>query len=612
MRRSNNWATADILATVRRYWGYAELRPLQEQAIRAELEHRDSLVVMPTGGGKSLCYQVPAELAKRTDIVVSPLISLMKDQVDGLRECGFPAAALHGGMPAHALHETEEQFAAGRYRLLFVAPERLLQPRLLRLMERVAIDAFAIDEAHCISHWGHDFRPEYRRLAELKTRFPHASVHAYTATATERVRADITEQLRLHDPAVIVGTFDRTNLVYRINPRIDAQAQVLELLQRHPAQAAIVYCISRTDTEAMAAFLRANRLRAAFYHAGMEAEERRRTQDEFAAESIDVVVATVAFGMGIDRSDVRCVIHAAMPKSIEHYQQETGRAGRDGLEAECVLLYSAVDVLRWESLIEKSALDAKEPAEVIAASRELLEHMRRLCAGVHCRHRQLSEYFGQPYSKPDCKACDVCLDEVEGLADATVTAQKILSCVARTGEHFGAAHIVDVLLGANTERVKRWGHEKLTTYGLMKGTNRKSLLNMLYQLLDHGLLERTSDDRPVLNLNESSWEVLRGKRSVRLLQPKAEVEKTRFDTDSWQGVDRGLYESLKDLRRDIARERGVPAYVLFSDATLRDMARIRPRSPLTLLSVRGVGERKLSDFGQRFLERIAIYCRANG
>jgi ATP-dependent DNA helicase RecQ len=594
---------------LRRYWGFSDLRPLQEQAIRAELQNRDSLVVMPTGGGKSLCYQVPAALAQRTDIVVSPLISLMKDQVDSLRECGYPAAALYSGMPAHAVHDAEEQFAAGRYRLLFVAPERLLQPRLLQLMERVKVSAFAIDEAHCISHWGHDFRPEYRRLGELKSRFARASVHAYTATATERVRADIAEQLRLHNPALIVGTFDRPNLVYRIIPRIDARTQVLEVLRRHPGEAAIVYCISRSDTEAMAAFLQANRLRAAFYHAGMEADERRRTQDEFAAETIDVVVATVAFGMGIDRSDVRCVIHAAMPKSIEHYQQETGRAGRDGLEAECVLLYSAADAIRWESLIEKSSRDAKEPAEVIAGARGLLEHMRRLCASVHCRHRRLSEYFGQRYSKPSCEACDVCLNEIEGLVDSTVTAQKLLSCVARTGERFGTAHIVDVLLGAHTERVKRWGHEKLTTYALMQGANRKLLTNMLYQLLDHGLLERTSDERPVLKLNEFSWEVLRGNRTVRLLQPKAEIEKTRFDADSWEGVDRGLFESLKDLRRDIARERGVPAYVLFSDAALRDMARARPRSPAALLSVRGVGERKLSDLGHRFLERIAMYCR---
>jgi ATP-dependent DNA helicase RecQ len=611
MNPSRSWSTADILATVRRYWGFSGLRPLQEQAIRAGLERRDSLVVMPTGGGKSLCYQVPAELAQRTDVVVSPLISLMKDQVDGLRECGYPAGALYSGMPADAVRETEEQISAGRLRLVFVAPERLLTPRFLQLIDRLPVRSFAIDEAHCISHWGHDFRPEYRQLAEIKTRFPEVGVHAYTATATERVRADIAQQLRLKNLAVLVGIFDRANLVYRIVPRVDPRTQVLEVLRRHLGEAAIVYCLSRKDTESMAAALRANGLRAAFYHAGMEADERRRTQDAFASEEIDVVAATVAFGMGIDRSDVRCVIHAAMPKSIEHYQQETGRAGRDGLEAECVLLYSAADVLRWESLIGKSAAEAGAPDEVIAAGRKLLEQMRRLCTGVHCRHRKLSEYFGQEYAKPNCEACDVCLNEVETLADATVTAKKILSCVARVGEGFGAEHIVDVLLGAQTERVRRWRHEELTTYGLMKGTDRKVLTNMLYQLLDDGLLDRTADERPVLRLNDSSWKVLRGNREVRLLQPRTKVGKTRIDKESWEGVDRGLFERLRALRREVADERRVPAYVLFSDATLRDMARVRPGSPAALLNVRGVGERKLADLGERFLEQIASYCSAN-
>ena len=601
--------TAGILDTVRRYWGYPELRPLQEQAILAELQQRDSLVVMPTGGGKSLCYQVPAVLAQRTDIVVSPLIALMKDQVDGLRECGYPAAALHSGMPPHALHETEEQFAAGRYRLLFVAPERLLMPRFLQLAERVGIRAFAIDEAHCISHWGHDFRPEYRQLAGLKQRFPRTSVHAYTATATERVRADIATQLRLKNPVMLVGTFDRPNLVYRVVPRIDARSQVLEILRRHPDQAAIVYCISRKDTESMAAFLTANRMRAAYYHAGMEADERRRTQDEFAAEAIDVVAATVAFGMGIDRSDVRCVIHAAMPKSIEHYQQETGRAGRDGLEAECVLLYSAADAMRWESLVERGAAESAAAPEIIAASRELLHQMRRFCSGAHCRHSKLSAYFGQAYPKTNCDACDVCLNEVKGFADATVTAQKILSCVARAGESFGAEHIIDILLGASTERIRRWRHEELSTYGLMKGADRKTLSNLLYQLIDGGLLERSSDERPVLRLNEESRDVLRGNRAVQLLQPTVKVRKTRYDEKSWEAVDTGLFEELRALRRKLAEERGVPAYVLFNDATLRDMARIRPGSPVAMLNIRGVGERKLADLGERFLEAISGYCR---
>ena len=611
MSRPSNWPTADILATVRRYWGFSELRPLQEQAIRAALEGRDSLVVMPTGGGKSLCYQVPAQLAQRTDIVVSPLISLMKDQVDGLRQCGYPAGALYSGIPLDSVRETEAQIAAGRFRLVFVAPERLLTPRFLQLIDRIQVRAFAIDEAHCISHWGHDFRPEYRQLAQLKIRFPEASLHAYTATATERVCTDIAEQLRLQKPTMLVGTFDRPNLVYRIVPRVDAQTQVLEVLRRHPSDAAIVYCISRNDTEAMAVALRRSGLRAAFYHAGIEADARRRTQDAFASEQIDVVAATVAFGMGIDRSDVRCVIHAAMPKSIEHFQQETGRAGRDGLEAECVLLYSAADVIRWESLIEKSSAGADASRNVIAAARELLEHMRRFCTAVYCRHRKLSEYFGQEYSKPNCEACDLCLNEVEGLADATVTAQKILSCVARAGEHFGAEHIVDVLLGADTERVRRWHHERLTTYGLMKGTSSKTLTNMVYQLLDAGLLERSAEERPVLRLNDASREVLRGTRAVQLLQPKTKVKKSRLDEKSWDRVDSGLFETLRTLRRQLAEKRRVPAYVLFTDATLREMARVRPGSVNALLNIRGVGERKLADLGQRFLEVISDYCRDN-
>jgi ATP-dependent DNA helicase RecQ len=612
MNRSRSWSTAEVLATVSRYWGYSELRPLQEEAIRAGLERRDSLVVMPTGGGKSLCYQVPPELAQRTDIVVSPLISLMKDQVDGLRECGYAAAALYSGMPLHAVQETEEQVAAGRYRLVFVAPERLLTARFLQLIAPLQVRAFAIDEAHCISQWGHDFRPEYRQLTELKTRFPQASIHAYTATATLRVRADIIEQLRLKKPLELVGTFDRPNLVYRIIPRIDARAQVLEALRRHPRQAAIVYCLSRNDTETMATALKADGLRAACYHAGMEADARRQTQEAFSSEALDVVAATVAFGMGIDRSDVRCVIHAAMPKSIEHYQQETGRAGRDGLEAECVLLYSSADVLRWESLIEKSAAESNPAPQSIAAARELLAQMRRLCTGVHCRHRELSEYFGQDYSKAQCGACDVCFGEVEGLTDATLTAQKILSCVARAGQQFGAEHIVDVLLGAQTERVRRWGHDKLTTYSLMKGTDRKSVINMIYQLLDEGLLERTGDERPVLKLNDASWSVLRSQRTVQLLQPKTKVSKSRFEEESWSNVDSDLFESLRSLRRELAAERGVPAYLLFSDATLRDIARAKPRSAAALLSIRGVGERKLADLGQRFLDHIASYCRATG
>ncbi|HUY27401.1 MAG TPA: DNA helicase RecQ [Candidatus Binataceae bacterium] len=603
----------EILATVRRFWGFERLRPLQAEAIRAGLEQRDSLVVMPTGGGKSLCYQVPPAVAGRTDIVVSPLIALMKDQVDALRACGYPALALHSGMDQAEIRRAEGEIAARRPHLIFVAPERMLTPRFLELAERIGVATFAIDEAHCISQWGHDFRPEYRQLAELRSRFANASLHAYTATATERVRRDIVEQLQLREPAVLIGSFDRPNLLYRVIPKMSVKAQVAEVVRRHAGEATIVYCITRKDTEQTAAYLADAGVRAAHYHAGMESDDRRRTQDRFAAEEIDVVVATVAFGMGIDRSDIRCVIHAALPKSIEHYQQETGRAGRDGLPAECVLFYSAADVMRWQSLLERSAAEAGAPAQVADNGKQLLEHMRRYATVAGCRHAALSAYFGEQYPGPNCGACDQCLDEVEGVDDATVLAQKVLSCVARVEQRFGVEHVVDVLIGADSERVRRWRHQQLSTYGLMKDSPRKTVTNLIYQLVDAELVERTAGDRPVLKLNDNSRQVLRGQRSVRLFQAKKpKAERTHLEQTSWRDVDEALFQSLRELRREIAAERVVPTYVILHDSTLRDLARSRPATMEGLRAVRGMGDKKLSDFGARLLERIADYQRKQG
>ncbi|HSQ00195.1 MAG TPA: RecQ family ATP-dependent DNA helicase [Candidatus Dormibacteraeota bacterium] len=607
-----------ILDVVRRYWGFDQLRPMQEAAIAAGLEGRDALVVLPTGGGKSLCYQVPPAVAGRTDVVVSPLIALMKDQVDGLRENGYPAAALHSGMALDEVREVEEGLAGDRYRLLFVAPERLLMPRFLTWLERAGVRNFAIDEAHCISHWGHDFRPEYRQLAELKTRIAGVSIRAFTATATERVRADVAAQLRLDDPLVLVGTFDRPNLTYRVVPRSDTQRQVLQVLRRHPDEAAIVYCLSRKDTETLAAQLVGHGIRAAHYHAGMESGPRHRTQEAFAEEKLDVVVATVAFGMGIDRSDVRCVIHTALPKSIEHYQQETGRAGRDGLEAECVLLYSGSDVVRLERLLERSAGEAAAlrgegdaTDDGMEATRQLLRHMQRFASGLACRHKTLSEYFGQAYEREGCGACDVCLEEVEGVGDATVTAQKILSAVARA-EGFGVTHIVDILVGADTERIRGRGHEQLSTYGLLKELPRGGVTAMVHQLVDQRLLERTVGDRPVLRLTPASWEVLRGRRGVQLVQPRAKATPApRLDGESWEGVDRDLFDHLRQLRRGLAEARGVPPYIIFNDATLRDLARRRPTSLDAFAGTYGVGERKLHDLGPVFVEHIRQWCEAH-
>jgi ATP-dependent DNA helicase RecQ len=597
----------DILS---RWWGFDRLRPLQEEAIVAALEGRDSLVVMPTGGGKSLCYQLPPLVSESTDVVISPLVALMKDQVDSLEAIGYPAAALHGALSQEERNRIRERVAAGEVRLLFTAPERLVNTGLLDLLARVGVRRFAIDEAHCISQWGHDFRPEYRQLALLRERFPTASIHAFTATATPRVRDDIATQLGLRDPAVLVGTFDRPNLVYRVVPRAERLPQVLEVLGRHRGEASIVYCISRRETEQLAARLAAEGLLARPYHAGLEAAERHATQEAFARETIDVVVATVAFGMGIDRSDVRLVLHTSLPKSLEAYQQETGRAGRDGLAAECVLLYSSADVFSWESLVRKSAaesdLEPDEQEALVASQVEHLYAMRRYAQAARCRHAALSEYFGQPYPAADCGACDVCLGETENLPDATVTAQKIISCVARVGERFGVRHVCEVLRGAKTEGIVRHRHDQLSTYGLLSGIDQRMAENLVHQLLDQELLARTAGDRPMVILNERSWEVLRGTRQVVLLEPKAgRARTTKADADDWDGVDRGLFERLRTWRRRVAEARGKPAWTIFDDKALRAIARDRPASPAALLRCRGIGEKRLADFGAAILDLVA-------
>ncbi len=599
-----------VASEVKRYWGYESLRPIQAEAIRAGLDKRDSLVVMPTGGGKSLCYQVPPLVSGKMSVVVSPLISLMKDQVDGLTSIGYPAAGLHSGIGPEERRAIETGVAQGKFKLIFVAPERLMTSWFLQLLDRAGVNSFAIDEAHCISQWGHDFRPEYRQLSMLKERFAGASIHAYTATATPRVREDIVAQLGLTEPTVLVGVFDRPNLTYRVLPTQDLQAQVIEVVRRHQGEASIVYCLSRKDTETLAAVLKANGIKAAHYHAGMEPGLRQRTQEEFSDEELDVVVATVAFGMGIDRSNVRCVIHAAMPKTVEGYQQETGRAGRDGLEAECVLFYTPADVMRWESLITRSSEGAQDPEAQIATQVGLLKHMQAFCNSAKCRHRALSEYFGQEYPTPNCEACDVCLNEVEGVEGATVIAQKIMSAVARTGQRFGVGHVVDVLLGANTEMVRKCGHNELSVYGLLKEMPKTVIQAFTYQLIDQGLISRTPGDRPTLMLNDASLAVMRGKQGVFLIRPREAAGRTRVVEDSWEGVDRALFESLRDLRKRVAQERGVPPFVVFTDVTLREMARLRPSTLEGMRQVKGIGERKLADLGDRFLEAVTEHCIA--
>jgi ATP-dependent DNA helicase RecQ len=607
--------------TVRRHWGFQSLKPLQEQAMQAALQGRDTLVVLPTGGGKSLCYQAPAVARGDTTVVVSPLIALMKDQVDSLRACGVPAIQLDSMQTAKEKFVHEQDVREGKMRLLFVSPERLVLTDIYQLLRQINVRTFAIDEAHCISHWGHDFRPEYRQLNRLKEHFPGASVHAYTATATERVRQDIIEQLRLAEPAVLVGNFDRPNLTYRVVFRNELINQVEAVIARHPRQAGIIYCIRRLDVDELAANLQKKGHKVLPYHAGMTPEERKKTQEAFATEQCDIIVATVAFGMGINRSNIRFVLHAAMPKSMEHYQQEIGRAGRDGLEAECVLLYSGADFATWKWILEQSAKEPGVPADFLPNALKHLNDLDRYARGAACRHKALVEYFGQQYTNESCGACDLCLGDTEPVADALLIAQKILSCVARVRERFGIGHVSSVLRGESTEGINRWGHAQLSTYGLLSDRRKTDLRNWIYQLIGQGVLVQeelqlsSGNSVPILKLNEASWEVMRGKRQVRLLQPvqrkKGEkASKAEVDAASWEGVDEELFEALRALRRDIASERALPPYVIFHDSVLRQLARVRPASLADMRLISGIGDAKLRDIGQRVLNVLDEHCRA--
>ena len=507
-----------------RVWGFDTLRPLQAEAIDAALANRDALVVLPTGAGKSLCYQVPPLVADELTVVVSPLIALMKDQVDGLVLNAYPAAAVHSGCSQDELDRAQSLAADGSLRLLFVAPERLLSVRFDKLLGGMPVSRFAIDEAHCISHWGHDFRPEYRQLATLRQRFPNASIQAFTATATPRVQEDIVKQLSLRDPAVHVGVFDRPNLVYRVLPRVARDDQIAEILSRHKDEGAIVYCISRKDTEAIAEALRARQIDAKAYHAGLNHNKRSRVQEYFINERTDVVVATVAFGMGIDRSNVRCVIHAALPKSVEAFQQETGRAGRDGLESECVLLHSSSDAARWRRLYEMSAAEGDSGPEVLQAQLSLLEEMRSFANGAGCRHQSLSNHFGQSYENDGCGACDVCLDELDIRDDSADIARKVLSCIARlrlhSGLDFGAAHVADVLRGSRARKILDHKHDQISTHGILRDHPRDTVMSFINQLIDRGVLERSTGEYPVLLLNEASRQVLKAERMSRSSKPR--------------------------------------------------------------------------------------------
>lgn len=597
---------AEVLKTV---WGYDSFRPLQREAMESVLAGRDSVIILPTGGGKSLCFQAPALAMPGMAVVVSPLIALMKDQVDALDANGVRAECINSMNTAEDKRRIDADIRGGALKLLYVTPERLAQPRFIEYLQRHEISFIAIDEAHCISMWGHDFRPEYRALKGLRDTFPGIGIHAYTATATPQVQEEIVRELALRDPSVHVGSFDRPNLVYRMVRRTDRMAQIKSVLDQHPGESGIVYCIRRKDTEEVAEELNRTGHKALPYHAGLGDAERRANQEAFIQERADIIVATVAFGMGIDKSNVRYVIHAGMPKSIEHYQQESGRAGRDSLEADCVMLYGAADFQLWRKML------AEGSEEQAAVALQKLEALYRFCTGTTCRHETIVRYFGQPWAKSGCGACDVCLDELATIDNAGEVARFICAAVDETGQRYGGAYVAGVLAGKPDERAEQNRHTRIPTFGALQTEAVPTIRGWIEQLVAGGLLIKTGD-YGVIELTKSGRGFLAGSNESvpRLLEPHRRPEKRAkvADGESWEGVDRALFEVLRTLRRDMAQEMGKPPYVIFSDKTLRDMARKRPSTLAAMLHVHGVGKQKNEAFGQQFLDLIDAHCAATG
>ncbi len=565
----------DLSAILKKHFGYDEFRPLQREIIRDALAGRDVFVLMPTGGGKSLCFQLPALMRDGLTIVVSPLISLMKDQVDALQTSGIPATYLNSTLDREETKARWRGLHRGEYQMLYVAPERLMLETFLERALNWNIAQIAIDEAHCISEWGHDFRPEYRELKKLRKHLPDAAVMALTATATERVRADIIKQLQLRDPRCYVASFNRPNLTYRVIPKTSAYEQLLEFIRARPNESGIVYCASRKSTDSLARNLNDDSISAKPYHAGLTSSERTKHQESFLRDDVRVVTATIAFGMGINKPNVRFVVHYDLPKNLESYYQETGRAGRDGLPSECVLLFSAGDVAKQIHFIdEKSESEAR-------IARAQLQQMVHYAETRECRRATLLRYFGEQYSKPSCEGCDNCLAPRETF-DGTIAAQKFLSCVhrirAKSGFGFGLNHVVDVLRGADTEAIRQRGHNELSTYGIGR------------------------------DLKRNVWQAI-GRELLRLQIELA--EKTPRTEAGAIDCDESLFERLRASRRQLADERGVPAYIIFSDVSLREMARNYPTTEGEFRRISGVGAQKLKDFAEPFLSAINNYLATN-
>ncbi len=598
-----------LLPALRSYFGYDSFLPLQEEIIANVLDRRDTLALMPTGGGKSLCYQLPALSLKGTTLVISPLIALMKDQVDGLEANGIAARYINSSLPASEIQQVQGEVRGGQVKILYVAPERLAMPGFNRFLHSLDLALIAIDEAHCISEWGHEFRPEYRNLRQLRQGFPSVPVVALTATATQRVREDIVNQLDLEKGQVFLSSFNRSNLVYSVRPKKDHWNQLLSLLQERQGQSAIIYCFSRQETEDLAGSLKAQGLAALPYHAGLDGSTRQRTQDDFIHDRAPIIVATIAFGMGIDKPDVRLVVHYSLPKSLEGYYQETGRAGRDGLPSDCVLFYSYADKAKQEYFIKQIEDDQER-----RSAREKLARMADFAQSPVCRRKTILEYFGEEWGTDNCGGCDICL-ESRDLVDATEIAQKILSAVVRTGQRFGANHVIQVLTGSRDKRILELGHDQLRVHGIAQDRTRDELREIIGRLQAEGLLARSQGEYPTLAVTHAGREFLKERQSLTLALPKPTPPTEQTGPGKPSEVmeyDIGLFEELRTLRRQLADDQGVPPFVVFGDVTLRHMAAKFPLSMEELPSIHGVGQTKLERYGSKFLQAIKSYTESSG
>jgi len=595
----------DLLPTLKSAFGYDSFRPLQEEIIADALAGRDVFALLPTGGGKSLCFQLPALLRPGLTVVVSPLIALMKDQVDALTASGIAATFLNSTLGEKESKARFRGLHQGEYRLLYLAPERLMLSGFLEVLKGWSIAQFAVDEAHCVSEWGHDFRPEYRQLADLRDHFPGVPVMALTATATDRVRVDIVEHLRLRDPQCYVASFNRPNLTYRVLPKAKPYEQALQFARAREHECGIIYCASRKATETVAERLAADGVRAKPYHAGLDPAVRGRHQELFLRDEVHVICATIAFGMGINKPNVRYVIHYDLPKNVEGYYQETGRAGRDGLPGECLLLYSSGDVVKQTAFI-----DEKPDPQEQRIAREQLQQMVHYAEISSCRRSALLAYFSEEFPEENCGACDNCLAPRETF-DGTLAAQKLLSCVYRVRQatqNFGVGlnHLIEVLTGARTEKLLKWGHDRVSTYGIGKEHSRTEWQSIGRELVRLGLLRQTAEKFSTIELTEEGIAALRSRRAITLTRPM-EVANPRERREGNIACDERLFERLRTLRKRIADERDVPAYVIFSDVSLRLMARDYPATPEAFGRIGGVGEKKSAEFGPTFIAEIENY-----